>query len=283
VPDRLYEAGSKNGMKPNDTHNELIGIHLVMLVLSVYVLGALFVETVLTLPAEIVSLLQTLDSLICLVFLWDFFYHLHRAENKLAYLKWGWIDFISSIPTLTLFRWGRIVRVVRIIRVLRAIRSVKFIFHFLFEHRAQGTFITVFLITFMLVIFSSIAVLNVETVPDANIKTAGDALWWAASTVTTAGYGDKFPVTTEGRILGVILMTAGVGFFGTLTAYIASVFVGADKAAAKTDIDLTNELKLIRERIESLEAKLHQRHVELPAQFGRPPGPTSGQARSPGT
>ena len=260
-------------MQPDDNHKQLIGLHLVMLALSVYVLGALFVETVITLAPEIRSLLQTLDSLICLVFLWDFFYHLHRAENKLAYLKWGWIDFISSIPMLTLLRWGRIVRVVRIIRVLRAIRSVKFIFHFLFEHRAKGTFITVFLITVMLVIFSSITVLNVETVPEANIRTAGDALWWAASTVTTAGYGDKYPVTTEGRILGVILMTAGVGFFGTLTAYIASVFVGADKAAAKPETDLASELKLIRERIESLEAKLHRPHVELPAQFGKPPEP----------
>jgi voltage-gated potassium channel len=270
---RFKERTPANDMQSANAQKNPIGLQLVMLVLSVYVLVALFVDTVFALPEEVSALLQTLDTLICLVFLLDFFYHLHRAENKLAFLKWGWIDFISSIPTLTLLRWGRIVQVVRLIRVLRAIRSVKFIFRFLFEHRAQGTFGTVLLITVMLVIFSSITILNVETAPEANIKTAGDALWWAASTVTTAGYGDKYPVTTEGRILGVMLMTAGVGFFGTLTAYIASLFLGAGKAEARPETDLANELKLIRERIESLESKLHKIHAELPAQFGKPPEP----------
>jgi voltage-gated potassium channel len=260
-------------MQPNEAKKKLAGLQLVMLVLSVYVLAALFADTVFKLPPEISSLLQTLDTLICCVFLADFFYHLYRAESKRAFLKWGWIDFISSIPLLTWFRWGRIVRVIRIIRVLRAVRSVKYIVHFLFEHRAKGTCVTVLMITVMLVIFSSLAILNVETVPEANIKTAGDALWWAASTVTTAGYGDKYPVTTEGRIIGVILMTAGVGLFGTLTAYIASVFLGADKVEAKPETDLATELKLIRERIESLETRLHKTHVELPAQFGKPPEP----------
>jgi voltage-gated potassium channel len=260
-------------MKPDDTQKKLTSLQLVMLVLSVYVLGALFADTVFKLPEEVSSLLQTLDTLICLVFLADFFHHLYRAENKAAFLKWGWIDFISSIPMLTAFRWGRIVRIIRIIRILRAIRSVKFIFSVLFAHRARGTFVTVLLITVMLVIFSSIAILNVETVPEANIRTAEDALWWAASTVTTAGYGDKFPVTTEGRIIGVMLMTAGVGFFGTLTAYIASVFLGAGAADEKSETELARELKLMRERMERIETRLHKMHVELPAQFGKPPEP----------
>lgn len=128
----------------------------------------------------------------------------------------------------------------------------------------------------MLVIFSSIAILNVETALDANIKTAGDALWWAASTVTTAGYGDKYPVTPEGRIIGVILMTAGVGFFGTLTAYIASLFLNQGKTSGTSETELAKELRLIRERIESLETKLHEGEVHPPAQFGKPPDPPPG-------
>ena len=47
------------------------------------------------------------------------------AERKLAYLKWGWIDLISSIPMLDFVRWGRIARVVRLIRVLRGVRSTR--------------------------------------------------------------------------------------------------------------------------------------------------------------
>src|SRR5437899_4785181 len=143
---------------------KLTGFHLLMLVLSVYVLVALFVDTVFKLPPEISSLLQTLDTLVCFVFLGDFFYRLYRAESRLAFLKWGWIDFISSIPTLFLFRWGRIVRVVRILRVLRGVRSTKYILTILFENKAQGAFSVVLLISIVLIIFSSIAILNVETI-----------------------------------------------------------------------------------------------------------------------
>ena len=62
-----------------------------------------------------------------------------------------------------------------------------------------------------MVIFSSIAILNLENEPESNIKTASDALWWSFVTITTVGYGDKFPITYEGRIVAAFLMTAGVG------------------------------------------------------------------------
>jgi voltage-gated potassium channel len=76
-----------------------------------------------------------------------------------------------------------------------------------------------------MIIFSSIAVLNVENRPECNIKNAEDALWWACTTITTVGYGDRYPITTEGRIVGVFLMMAGVGLFGTFTGFIASWFM----------------------------------------------------------
>ena len=74
-------------------------------------------------------------------------------------------------------------------------------------------------------IFSAIAILEVETVSSANIKTAEDAIWWSYSTLLNSGYGDVYPVTTEGRIISMVLMVFGIGLLGTLTAYIASVFV----------------------------------------------------------
>lgn len=260
-------------MKPNDSQKKLTGLQVLMLVLSTYVLIALFADTAFHLPVEISALLRTLDTIICFVFLGDFFLHLYQAKSRLAFLKWGWVDFISSIPMLTLFRWGRVVSIIRVIRVLRGARSVKHILHILFKNEARGIFGTVALVTALLLIFASIAILNVETVPEANIKTASDALWWAMATITTGGNGDKFPVTTGGRIIGVVLMTTGVGFFGTLTAYIASVFLSPGKTRNVSETELAKELKLLRERMEGVETKLHKIHAELPAQFGKPPGP----------
>ena len=150
---------------------------------------------------------------------------------------------------------------------------MKYILHVLFKNEARGIFGTVALVTATLLIFASIAILNVETVPEANIKTASDALWWAMATITTGGNGDKFPVTTGGRIISVVLMTTGVGFFGTLTAYIASVFLNMGRTNGPSEAELTQELRLFREKMEGLEIKLHKIHAELPAQFGKPPEP----------
>ncbi len=80
-----------------------------------------------------------------------------------------------------------------------------------------------------MIIFSAVAILQVENAPNSNIKTAEDAIWWAYATITTVGYGDVFPVTTEGRIIAAALMTVGVGLFGTFTAFLASWFVTEKK------------------------------------------------------
>jgi len=83
-----------------------------------------------------------------------------------------------------------------------------------------------------MLIFSSISILQVETVPESNIKTAGDAIWWSFVTITTVGYGDKFPVTGEGRVIAAFLMVTGVTLFGTFTGFIAAWFMG-DKSSNK--------------------------------------------------
>jgi voltage-gated potassium channel len=77
-----------------------------------------------------------------------------------------------------------------------------------------------------MIIFSAIGILGVEKdAPGSNIRTAEDALWWSYVTITTVGYGDRYPVTSEGRLIAAALMTVGVGLFGMFTAYVASWFV----------------------------------------------------------
>ncbi len=199
--------------------------NLIILILSIYVLGALLVDTFIKLPTEISSLLLKIDNFICIVFLLDFFIRFKKAENKLKFMKWGWIDLISSIPYVDILRVGRLFRLIRLFRVLRAFRSTKVLVHHIFKNKVKGTMTTVSMITVLIIISSSISILIVENVPESNIKTAEDAIWWAMVTITTVGYGDKFPVTTEGRIIAVVLMITGVSLFGVFTGYISSIFV----------------------------------------------------------
>jgi voltage-gated potassium channel len=72
-----------------------------------------------------------------------------------------------------------------------------------------------------------------RSVEGSNIKTFGDGLWWAVTTVTTVGYGDRFPTTAEGRILAVMLMIVGISLVGVITASVASWFVRLSQEESK--------------------------------------------------
>jgi voltage-gated potassium channel len=125
----------------------------------------------------------------------------YKADNKLAFIKWSWIDLISSVPAVSYLRAGRLLRMIRLLRLIRAFRSSQMFVNHIFRNKAKGALTSVTILAVLLIIFSSIAILQVEKDPNSNIKTAEDAIWWSYVTITTVGYGDKFPVTTEGRIL----------------------------------------------------------------------------------
>lgn len=205
------------------------------------------------------QLLDQIDTGICIYFLFDFFLRFYLAPDKLKFLQWGWIDLLASIPALNWFRLGQVVRVVRILRMVRAFRSMREFLTYIFRDRANGTLLVVLLSSILLMIFGAVAILYVERVPGANIQTPSDALWWAFVTITTVGYGDRFPVTTLGRFIAAVLMIAGVGLFGTFTGYVANFFVEEEQEKEQGDIkELVNEIKLLRQKVESLEKRLQQ-------------------------
>jgi voltage-gated potassium channel len=240
----------------NPDSPEVQGVTLwqvVLLVLSLFVLASLAAETVLELPEAVATLLHWADTAICVVFLGDFFYNVATARDRLGYLKWGWIDLVSSIPNLDLLRWGRLVRVVRILRILRAIRSVRTVFRMLFANRAASVFVTTAVATFLVVAFSSIGILNLEDVPNANIRTAGDALWWSFEMLTSQSSSRNYPVTTGGRVLAVALMFAGAGVFASFIAIVSTLIMGEEEERIETDeAEILTELRELRTRVDAL-------------------------------
>jgi len=231
-------------------------LQITVLLLSAYVLAALLAQTLFELPPQVDALLNRLDFFVCLVFLTEFAISFHRAPSKLAFMKWGWIDLLSSIPVWDALRWGRLVRVVRIVRLLRAFRSTKSLLAFLYRDRARGTLATAALTVLLVMIFACIAVLLFEDDAASTIKTPFDAIWWALSTVTTVGYGDKVPVTMEGKLVAIVLMLLGIGLFGVLTGLFARLLVEPDSKREETEIaELTKEVRLLRERLEQREKR----------------------------
>jgi voltage-gated potassium channel len=237
---------------PASTATDKLSVfQLVVLVLSIVILGFLIVDTLTTLPTEVSRLFQGLDLAICIVFLVDFCIRFRQAESKLAFMKWGWIDLLSSIPFVDVARWGRIVRILRIIRLLRGVRSLHRVTTLLLQKKMQSGVASVFLTSLLLIFFCSVAMLFCENHPEANIKTADDAVWWSVTTITTVGYGDKYPTTMEGRLIAMFLMLSGVGLFGTLSGLVASFFLGGRQDDASDRHVLVEELRTLRSEIQS--------------------------------
>ena len=257
-------------------------LQFTVLILSVYVLGAMLAEHVLPIHDDMRHLLDRIDAFVCLVFLLDFFVRFFRAESKLRFMRWGWIDLLSSIPMVVPLRWGRVARVFKIIRVLRALGSTRRIVAYIYRRRTSSLAGTALLVTFLLLVFSCIAILALENEEGSNIKTPSDAIWWAFTTITTVGYGDRFPVTTEGRMVAVVLMVAGISLFGVFTGIFARLFIEPEVRREDTSIQvLVEEVRLLRARIEQMEngGAARMTPAALPEDSAAPPAPEPSPAR----
>jgi voltage-gated potassium channel Kch len=202
------------------------------------------------------------EAALTLVFVIDFVYRLTTARSKAGYFfrQKGYLDLLSCLPALRIFRLFRIVRAVRITRQLGGPR----VFRELRQELASGAL--------YLVIFVGIAVLEVcgllelrfeEHAPGANITTAGDALWWGYVTATTVGYGDQYPVTTGGRLTGLIMLTVGVALFATFSGFLANLFLSPRKPAQKETSADVAEIQALLDRQERTTAELRTKLAQL--------------------
>jgi voltage-gated potassium channel len=90
-------------------------------------------------------------------------------------------------------------------------------------NRAAAALYILVLMVILIIETGSYLVLIAEShATSANILTAGDAMWWAYVTITTVGYGDRFPTSTMGRLVGILVMTTGVAVFATFAGLISS-------------------------------------------------------------
>jgi voltage-gated potassium channel len=171
------------------------------------------------------EVIYILDSCISVFLLIDFLYRLRRSPDRWLYFTrfYGWLVFIGSLPI-------PILRVARLIAEGLAFRKYsrsdfQEAGRMVVEKRAQSTLYVAILLVIVILEISSVAVLRAEqSAANANIQTASDALWWSYVTVATVGYGDYYPVTNQGRIVGVFAMTAGIALFTVLAGFLADWF-----------------------------------------------------------
>jgi voltage-gated potassium channel len=142
--------------------------------------------------------------------------------------------------------------------------------HFLAILRHRGLFRVLLAATGLLFLGAWAVLLFERHAPGSNIHSYGDSLWWAVVTVTTVGYGDRFPVTPGGRAVAVVLMLIGIGLIGVLTATVASFFVQEHTDANKAQLQANHED--LGARIDEIDDRLARIEAAL---VGRPLPPDS--------
>lgn len=212
--------------------------------LSLVFLAVIIIPFAHPIPKSIEDLFQIINITIWAIFGVDYVCKFFMAENKLVYVRSHVFELLIVIlPAL---------------RPLRIIRIFPVIGYFLryTQRSLSGKLLQYVSLAAVLITFpSAIAMYQLEKeVDSSNIKTLGDALWWAVTTATTVGYGDKFPVTTAGRILSVLVMIVGISLVGVITASVASWFVKSDETKAdEAQISkIQSELREIKEELRKL-------------------------------
>ncbi len=205
------------------------------------------------------TVVWAVDALLSFVFLVDFLVRLRRAPSRSEYFfkKFGWADLLASLP----FPQLKVLRIFRLIRVIRLLRQygAKNIVRSLLKDRGGSALLTLLLIGILVLEFGSLLMLGLERgTPDANITTASDAIWYVIVTMSTVGYGDEYPITNAGRELGVVIIVVGVGIFGTLTGYLANLFLAPKDATEPTGPSGDAQLRLreLQELMEKQQAAI---------------------------
>ena len=235
------------------------------------------------------TVLLVMNVLLTAILFVDFVYRLATAPSRSGYFfrQYGWADLLSSLP-FPQVKVFRIFRLVRVSQLMRA-RGGRLIGRGLLRNRAGSALLSLLLMGILVLEFGSLWMLALEqSAPGANITTASDSIWYVVVTISTVGYGDQYPVTNEGRMLGSGIIVIGVGIFGTFTGYLANLFLAPKRPlshraeAPATEAPATEAVEVAddtRERVENLRALLAQQQEaieELDALLTRaPPPPTA--------
>ncbi len=237
---KQIETKAETGMSERPAELQAPGYEIFIGLLAVISLVNLAI-TVLPFSEDTKGIAKIIDIPLTMIFLLDFSSRLLRSHPRRVYFveQRGWLDLLGSLPAG--FKLFRIFRLVRVIRLLREYGFRNIIRSFIKE-RANNALLVVIFMVIVVIEFGSMLVAYFEhDATGANITTGGDAVWWAFVSITTVGYGDKFPITTGGRTSAFLVLAAGVGLFGVLSGYLANFFLAPAAADEEPDEPVASE------------------------------------------
>lgn len=217
---------------------------------------AISLETVPNLPDWADQALRILELVVLVIFLLEYVTRLICAPHPLRYALsfWGIIDLMACLPLLAFaapelaaVRVLRLMRLAALLKLLHTNRAVKRLENALKQIKGE---LAVFAFLAMIILYIAavgIYIFEHAAQPEA-FSSIPMSLWWAVVSFTTVGYGDIYPITSEGRIFTTVLLFIGLGVIAVPTALITSALIHSDVAKRVEDeIELELRDKVKRE------------------------------------
>jgi voltage-gated potassium channel len=218
-----------------------------------------------------VQVIFTVNSFLTVLFVYDFGIRLYRAPDRSWYFvrDYGWADLFAIVPFFRVLRLFRIMKAYRLVRE----HGLRSLLDFLHTNRAETALYTIVFSAILIIETGSYLVLIAESgSPEATITTASDAMWWSYVTITTVGYGDMYPVTFYGRMVGIMVMTVGVAVFATFAGYVSNKLLFSKPHKKRREVpgetapDPLEELKYFLAEREKIDAEIRIRLERLDEQ-----------------
>lgn len=260
----------------------LLGSEYRLNLFDAFILGAIVLvvsltifELLLPLSSETVATIITIDTIICLFLIADFFIRFFLATDRKWYFRRYWIDLLASIPFYEFLRFGRLFRLTRFARLFRLLRLGRATRVVLFTFRGLSKLARTFeinllkrsiIIALVLLFIGALSIIALESPLQAEApQELSQGIWWSFVTVVTGGFPDLYdPTSFGGRLLTVGLVLLGLTVTGIFTASLTSVLVEDESSRIEqSQVALETRLGVINQKLDLLSHETNQGLIAL--------------------
>ena len=216
---------------------------LVIIIFIIISIGLFFVDSVFNLKKDSKVIVDYVERVFIIIFICEYMLRYYAARSKKMFFVSHFIDLLAIIPLFRFFRLFRILRLLKFLssrslrRWLNALGQKSKLFSFTFQDKVfEIVFVCSILISLLFI--GTIGILAFEKGHNEQFTSFADGLWWTVVTLTTVGYGDKFPITGGGKLLAIFLMFTGLSFFALITSFISSFIIERSRKGENRGMEL---------------------------------------------